>query len=515
VGRRPADKKTPAGLDRIAGGDVVLPAAGRAFAIDITVRGDEDDPLGSASCERRRRHATASMCAEDERHRAGVPCPSVRGIETRTTTIGPGMLTPCGEPSRNLRTGRTDMDAISPEAGAASPYLKQHVIDPEVCIRCNTCEATCPVGAVTHDDNNYVVDAEKCNFCMDCIAPCPTGSIDNWRFVPTSRPYSIDEQFSWLELPKQEELGEADMAAVQAVEDEVERLLAEAHKGSGGKAVAPASAAKPTVNLYRRDKPAVATVQGNFRITGAGTESDVRHIVLSFGSTVFPVLEGQSIGIVPPGTRADGRPHDVRLYSIASARDGEKRNANNVGLTIKRVEGGVASNFMCDLKVGDKVEVTGPFGATFLMPNDANANILMICTGTGSAPFRAFTERRRRAMQNAAGKLVMFFGARTPEELPYFGPLQKVPATLLEQHLVFSRVPGAEKEYVQDRMRREADGLATLLASPHTHIFICGLKEMESGVEEALADIARKYGVDWSELKPEMRRGGRYHVETY
>ena len=38
---------------------------------------------------------------------------------------------------------------------------KQHVIDPEVCIRCNTCEATCPVGAVTHNDVNYVVDPES------------------------------------------------------------------------------------------------------------------------------------------------------------------------------------------------------------------------------------------------------------------------------------------------------------------------------------------------------------------
>ena len=149
------------------------------------------------------------------------------------------------------------------------------------------------------------------------------------------------------------------------------------------------------------------------------------------------------------------------------------------------------------------------------MPNDANANIIMICTGTGSAPFRAFTERRRRAMQNAAGKLVMFMGARTPEELPYFGPLQKVPTSLLEKHLVFSRIPGAEKEYVQDRIRTESNTVATLLTNPATHIFICGLKGMEAGVEEALADVCRRQGEDWSKLKPAMRASGRYHVETY
>jgi benzoyl-CoA 2,3-dioxygenase component A len=400
-------------------------------------------------------------------------------------------------------------------ADGSAPLKKQHLIDPEICIRCNTCEATCPVGAVTHDDTNYVVDPAKCNYCLDCIAPCPTGSIDNWRMVRADTAYSVEAQLGWSELPAQEDLGEEVEPAAQAIDDDVERLLATAHAGVGGKTIAPASAAKPSVNLYRRAKPAVATVQGNFRITAAGTESDIRHIVLGFGDTILPVLEGQSIGIVPPGTRPDGKPHDIRLYSIASARDGEKRNANNVSLTIKRVEGGVGSNYMCDLKVGDKVEVTGPFGATFLMPNDTQANIIMICTGTGSAPFRAFTERRRRAMQNASGKAIIFFGSRTPQELPYFGPLQKVPSSLLEKHLVFSRISGADKEYVQDRMRTEGKTVAELLGSPATHIFICGLKGMETGVDEALADICRKHGLDWSRLKPEMRGQGRFHVETY
>ena len=392
---------------------------------------------------------------------------------------------------------------------------KQHLIDPEICIRCNTCEATCPVGAVSHDDNNYVVDPDKCNYCMDCISPCPTGSIDNWRVVKMTAAHSLAAQLGWNELPAQEDLGETGAATPEGADDDVEKLLASAHAGVGGKVVAPASAAKPAVNLFRRDKPAIATVQGNFRITAAGTGSDIRHIVLGFGETMMPALEGQSIGIVPPGTRADGRRHDIRLYSIASARDGEKRNANNVSLTIKRVEGGAGSNYMCDLAVGDKVEITGPFGTTFLMPNDARANLIMICTGTGSAPFRAFTERRRRAMQNAAGRAVMFFGARTPRELPYFGPLQKVPDSLLEKHLVFSRVPNTDKEYVQDRIRTEGATVAGLLADPATHIFICGLKGMEAGVEEALADICRAKGLDWSRLKPDMRAQGRYHVETY
>lgn len=398
---------------------------------------------------------------------------------------------------------------------AHTELLKQHLIDPEICIRCNTCEETCPVDAVTHDGNNYVVDASICNHCMDCISPCPTGSIDNWRVV--SKAYSLEEQYSWEELPKQEEVAavSGEGGTVEALEDEVSKLLEEARKGLGGKPVAPHSASKPTVNLYNRGKLAVATVTGNFRLTDAASDTDVRHIILDFGDQPFPVLEGQSIGIVAPGTDESGKPHVARLYSVASPRGGEKPNTNNLALTVKREEKGVCSNYLCDLPRGAKVEVTGPFGATFLMPDDPAANIIMICTGTGSAPFRGFTERRRRAMPDAAGRLLLFFGARRPEELPYFGPLQKVPEKLLGKYFCYSRVPDQPRVYVQDRIRSEMAQIAALLRDDKTHVYICGLKGMETGVDEAFADACRSASIDWSSLKPKMRESGRYHVETY
>jgi benzoyl-CoA 2,3-dioxygenase component A len=331
-----------------------------------------------------------------------------------------------------------------------------------------------------------------------------------------AKPYSLDEQFSWSDLPAQEEFESSDSGvAVEALEDEIGALLEEARKGLGGKAVAPHSASKPTVNLYNRGKPAKATITGNFRLTHTDADSDVRHIILDFGDQPFPVLEGQSIGIVAPGVDADGKPHLVRLYSVASSRDGERPNTNNLALTVKREAQGVCSNYLCDLPRGAKVDVTGPFGATFLHPNDPAANIIMICTGTGSAPFRAFTERRRRAMPDAAGRLLLFFGARRPEELPYFGPLQKVPDRLLGKHFCYSRVPGEPRVYVQDRIRTEAAAVAKLLGDANTHVYICGLKGMETGVDEAFADVCRGASADWAALKVAMRDNGRYHVETY
>ena len=393
--------------------------------------------------------------------------------------------------------------------------VKQHLIDPELCIRCYTCESMCTVQAIQHDGVNVVVDFDKCNQCMDCIAPCPTGSIDNWRVV--DKPYSLEEQFGWTDLPEQQNFAanaEAD-ASIEAFDPDIARLLAEAHGGAGGRAKAPRSATKPTINLYTLAKPAEATVQGNYRLTADGADSDVRHVILDFGAQPFPVLEGQSLGVIPPGVDAGGKAHLPRLYSVSSPRDGERPNFNNLSLTVKREPGGVASNYVCDLKKGDKVRVVGPFGATFLMPNDPRARLLMICTGTGSAPFRAFTMRRQRSGVDEAAGMTLVFGARTPDSLPYFGPLKKVPETLLKKHLVFSRVPGQPKRYVQDKLREEQGAISDILADPGAHIYVCGLRGMEQGVEEALGNITEAMGLQWSALRDAMREEGRYHSETY
>jgi len=395
-------------------------------------------------------------------------------------------------------------------------FLKQHLIDPELCIRCYTCEEICAINAISHDDNNVVVDMSKCQYCMDCIAPCPTGSIDNWRIV--TKPYSIEEQYEWLELPEQEEQEEGSGGKgelIEALDEDVAALLAQAHLGAGGKAMAPLSASKPTVNLHSFDKPVEALVQGTYRLTQEGGDGEVHHIILDLGADAFPVLEGQSIGIIAPGTAKNGKPHLPRLYSISSPRDGERPNTNNLSLAIKRHEHGLCSNYMCGLQRGDKVNVTGPFGASFLLPEDPRAKLIMICTGTGSAPFRGFTMRRQRTMPDLMGGLKLFFGAQSPETLPYFQPLKKIPDAFLEKHFAYSRLDNEPKEYVQDKLRAAASQLAPMLKDPDTYIYICGLKAMEEGVEHAFEDIAQNAGMNWKDIRDQMREAGRYHVETY
>jgi benzoyl-CoA 2,3-dioxygenase component A len=417
--------------------------------------------------------------------------------------------------------------------------IQQHLIDPEICIRCNTCEATCPVGAITHDSRNYVVDADKCNLCMACVPPCPTGSIDNWRSMPKVKAYSTEEQLTWDELPSA--LSEAELQAMGVSSDavaaspEAEHAPAQAVNASGeatfnsaayGSTLPPWSAAHAYTNLYGPKTPTQATVVGNFKVNEAGTSNETHHIVIDFGNMPFPVLEGQSVAIVPPGVDASGKAHHARQYSIASPRNGERAGYNNVSLTVKRVvedhEGkavqGVCSNYLCDVKVGDTIQVIGPFGSSFLMPNHPKSNIVMICTGTGSAPMRGMTEWRRRLRQTGkfeGGKLMLFFGARTQEELPYFGPLQKLPKDFIDINFAFSRTPGQPKRYVQDAMRERAADLVALLKDPNTYFYVCGLKSMEEGVVLALHDVATQAGLNWDQVGAALKKEGRLHLETY
>ena len=417
--------------------------------------------------------------------------------------------------------------------------IQQHLIDPEICIRCNTCEATCPVGAITHDSRNYVVDADKCNLCMACVPPCPTGSIDNWRSMPKAKAYSIEEQLKWDDLPAA--LSEAELQAmgvgsgdmVQAAAPEPAPMQPVNSSGEAvfnsaayGATLPPWSAAHAYTNLYGPKSPTQATVVGNFKVNEAGTSNETHHIVIDFGSMPFPVLEGQSVAIVPPGVDASGKPHHARQYSIASPRNGERAGYNNLSLTVKRVvedhDGkpvqGVCSNYLCDVKVGDTLQVIGPFGSSFLMPNHPKSNIVMICTGTGSAPMRGMTEWRRRLRQTGkfeGGKLMLFFGARTQEELPYFGPLQKLPKDFIDINFAFSRTPAQPKRYVQDAMRERAADLVALLKDPNTYFYVCGLKSMEEGVVLALHDVATQAGLNWDQVGAALKKEGRLHLETY
>ena len=110
---------------------------------------------------------------------------------------------------------------------------------------------------------------------------------------------------------------------------------------------------------------------------------------------------------------------------------------------------------------------------------------------------------------------MLFFGARTQEELPYFGPLQSLPKDFIDSNFAFSRAVGQPKRYVQDLIRERAADVAPLLADPDCFFYVCGLKSMEEGVVLALREVAQNAGLDWANVAADLQQHGRLHLETY
>ena len=171
---------------------------------------------------------------------------------------------------------------------------------------------------------------------------------------------------------------------------------------------APAPKKKPhanvPVNTYKPKTPFLGTVTENYSLVADGGIGRVQHITfdLSGGDPQLEYIEGQSIGIIPEGEDANGKPHKLRLYSIASTRHGDNYQDNTVSLCVRQLEYkneageqiyGVCSTYLCDIEPGSKVKITGPVGKEMLLPDDEDANIIMLATGTGIAPMRTYIRR--------------------------------------------------------------------------------------------------------------------------
>jgi len=401
------------------------------------------------------------------------------------------------------------------EPATSGDATHQHLIDPQSCFRCNTCENICPSGAISHR-TSYAVRHELCTNCGKCVEDCPTGAIDHWVALDSGSAFSIEEQFEWNELP---ELPDNCLDDLDSPTDEAQRV---SHAP-----VAPASAATPVVNRFDTHNPLAVTLISNEWVTPENSSSAVHHIVIRAPEGTFPVLEGQTLGVIPPGVDGDGRAYFARAYSVASSRNGDSyescdsHDRGDIALTVKRVtvedsgtEPGVASNYLCDLTPGDSLNITGPFGTSFLIPEDPTAKLLMICTGTGIAPMRGMIQHRIRHGVTAPGGMALYYGGRSLDDMAYVDELQQA-ASALELHLAVSRQSDRPKQYVQDLIRNRGEELVAWLRDKQTHIYLCGLISMEDGVDAAFTAICQHADMNWAELAKQLRAEGRLHIETY
>lgn len=290
------------------------------------------------------------------------------------------------------------------------------------------------------------------------------------------------------------------------------------------------------VNIYRPNSPYVGKCLSNEELVGEGGIGTVRHLVFDISGGDLRYFEGQSIGIIPEGMDGKGKPHKLRLYSIASTRHGDYVDDKTVSLCVRRLEYkhpetgeivyGVCSTYLTKLEAGADVKITGPVGKEMLLPSDPEANIIMLATGTGIAPFRAYLWRMFLDTEKAANPDYQFkgfswlvFGIPTTPNILYKQELEDIQAKYPENFRLTYAISREQKNpeggrmYIQDRVAEHADELWNLVKQEKTHTYICGLKGMEDGIDEAMTAAAAKEGVTWKDYQRSIKE--RWHVETY
>jgi ferredoxin--NADP+ reductase len=282
-------------------------------------------------------------------------------------------------------------------------------------------------------------------------------------------------------------------------------------------------------NIYKLKSPLTAKIKGSTRLTGEDSPNEVRHIQIDTSGSDFWYLDGQSLGVLPPGINPNTeKPFKLRLYSISSPSKGDDGEGNTVSLCVKRLiyedeageeVQGVCSNYLCDLPVGSDLHVTGPVGKAFLMPPYEHANMIMVATGTGIAPFRAFIKTRYDERKDEHGQTHLFFGAQYSSDALYKEELAELAdEPTFHLHTAYSREEKnaeGQRMYVQHKIYEHRTEMLKLLQDDKTFFYICGLRGMETGILEALKTAASEANVDWNALYHTLKDEHRWHVEVY
>ena len=292
------------------------------------------------------------------------------------------------------------------------------------------------------------------------------------------------------------------------------------------------------VNIYRPNAPFIGKCISNETLVKEGGIGIVQHLKFDLSAGNLRYLEGQSIGIIPPGVDKNGKPEKLRLYSIASTRHGDNLDDKTISLCVRQLEYkhpetgetvyGVCSTYLTKIKPGDDVKITGPVGKEMLLPEDPEANVIMLATGTGIAPMRTYlwrmfkdAERKANPEYQFKGFSWLLFGVPTSPNILYKEELEamqeKYPKNFRLTYAISREQnnPAGGRMYIQDRVAEHADELWQLIKNEKTHTYICGLRGMEDGIDAALSAAAAKEGVVWSDYQKDLKKAHRWHVETY
>jgi len=292
------------------------------------------------------------------------------------------------------------------------------------------------------------------------------------------------------------------------------------------------------LNTYKNKEPFTGKVVSCKRIVGPQATGETCHIIMNHEGKM-PYWEGQSYGVLPPGTNPkNGKPNTVRLYSIASSRYGDDMTGTTTSLCVRRAtywcpelkaddpaKKGVCSNYLCDSKPGQELQLTGPTGKAMLLPEkDPTTDIIMVATGTGIAPYRSFLRRlfveKTPYAEAYKGLAWLFLGVANTDALLYDDEwqamLKSYPDNFRLDYALSREQTNADggKMYIQDKVKEYADEVFDRM-DKGAHIYFCGLKGMMPGITEMLEGVAKNKGLEWAEVQKKWKSNGQWHVEVY
>mmetsp|Transcript_66743 Transcript_66743/g.127123 ORF Transcript_66743/g.127123 Transcript_66743/m.127123 type:complete len:394 (-) Transcript_66743:84-1265(-) len=291
-------------------------------------------------------------------------------------------------------------------------------------------------------------------------------------------------------------------------------------------------------NTYKPKSPFEGKIISVERIVGPKATGETCNVVIDHGGDM-PYIEGQSYGVIPPGTNPkNGKPNKVRLYSIASSRYGDDMTGKTTTLCVRRAtywceemgkedpaKKGVCSNYLCDAKPGDVVKMTGPSGKVMLLPEDKpETDIIMVATGTGIAPYRSFLRRmfieETPYAKDFKGLAWLFLGVANTDALLYdddWKAIAKEHPDNFRYDVALSREAKNKdggKMYIQDKVEEYSDEIFNRL-DKGAHIYFCGLKGMMPGITAMLEKVAKSKDLDYEEFLKKLKKNGQWHVEVY
>ncbi|KPK16763.1 MAG: hypothetical protein AMJ62_03910 [Myxococcales bacterium SG8_38] len=268
-----------------------------------------------------------------------------------------------------------------------------------------------------------------------------------------------------------------------------------------------------------------ATVVASERITPEASDIEVRELTLEIEKPGFELELGQNVGVLAPGAKEFGQEHHFRLYSVADLPDREAAGLPRIKIVVRRTSyvdkysgeeyPGVASNYLCDLAPGDSITMSGPYGLAFDVPEEMDANLILIGTGTGIAPFRAFVKHLYKNVPDWKGTITLFYGARSGLELLYMNDERDDFAQYYDKETfqafkaLSPRPAWAAPIDWEGALSQRGKELWKLLEQPNTYVYVAGLEKMRDELDQAFSEIAGSED-KWARRKAELTAGGRW-----